>query len=155
MIFIKYNFSCFYLHTLYVRINTFYFDFLNHAKRGKIWKQSNFCFVLDTAFSSIILRKGRTMNCKLYWYPKFYIHVILFVGSNTLEKLIKFLFVKLIVSKRFKNNSTESKYLHMRKFCLSSLRMYINLSPLSYPLISLVIPPGQQQQQPFLELQFL
>ena len=39
-------------------------------------------------------RKG-TLDCKLYWYPKFYKHVLSFAGSKTLGDLIEFSLVTL------------------------------------------------------------
>ena len=38
------------------------------------------------------------MDCKLHWYPKFYNHDILFVGSKTFGTFIKILFVGILTS---------------------------------------------------------
>ncbi len=38
---------------------------------------------------SIRNREESTLDCTLYWYPKFYKHVLAFVGHKPLETLFK------------------------------------------------------------------
>ena len=68
------------------------------------------------------------MDCKLHWYPKFYYHVILFIGSYTSLILLEFYnYFQTISVQTFK--PIISIYVRSNFFSI--------ICPLSYPLKSL------------------
>ena len=83
--------------------------------------------------SSVFTGREGTLDCKLHWFLKFYNHVFLFVGSQTIETLSEI----LLVGSKLINQYLKFKEGIILFIILEYLQWFIVIVLLSYPFRSL------------------
>ena len=63
-------------------------EYVNTKKHGIVSPQAVIGPGVITSQNSVVIRGKTGMEGTLYWYPKFYNNIILFVGSKTIYHFI-------------------------------------------------------------------